>query len=68
MDPTANLDAQRRIIAEILRLADKPTDGGRELARVLGKMSEHATELAEHAQALDEWMSKGGFLPAQWKR
>lgn len=24
--------------------------------------------LADHAAALDEWLSKGGFLPAAWSR
>ncbi len=24
--------------------------------------------LAEHVAALDEWISKGGFLPAAWKK
>lgn len=26
----------------------------------------HANELIEHFTALDEWLSKGGFLPAAW--
>ena len=25
-----------------------------------------AATIAEKAQALDEWLSKGGFLPADW--
>lgn len=25
------------------------------------------TRLAEHVQALDEWLSRGGFLPAPWR-
>ena len=27
-----------------------------------------ADSLAEHAAALDQWLSKGGFLPAAWSR
>jgi hypothetical protein len=28
----------------------------------------HADEAAEHFNALDNWMSSGGFLPEAWKR
>lgn len=28
--------------------------------------SAYATALAEQVEALDEWLSKGGFLPADW--
>jgi hypothetical protein len=27
-----------------------------------------ADTLAEHAAALDQWLSKGGFLPAAWSK
>lgn len=27
-----------------------------------------ADTLAEHASALDQWLSKGGFLPAAWSK
>ena len=27
-----------------------------------------ADSIAEHAAALDQWLSKGGFLPAAWSR
>ena len=27
----------------------------------------HAEEIAEYFEALDEWLSKGGFLPTHWK-
>lgn len=26
----------------------------------------HAAELAEHFEALDEWLAKGGYLPTRW--
>jgi hypothetical protein len=26
----------------------------------------HAQEVAEHFEALDEWLSKGGFKPKEW--
>ena len=27
----------------------------------------HESELAELVQSLDEWLSKGGFLPEDWR-
>lgn len=27
-----------------------------------------ASELAEHFAALDDWLCRGGFLPAAWQR
>jgi len=29
---------------------------------------QETNELAEKFQELDEWMSRGGFLPDEWKR
>ena len=55
MDPTTSLyeirDAYRAILADDIGPAE---------------LSVHAADLAEHVKALDEWMSRGGFLPAQW--
>jgi hypothetical protein len=31
-----------------------------------GRDGSHAEEICEYFQALDEWISKGGFLPAEW--
>jgi hypothetical protein len=28
----------------------------------------HADEIAEYVEALDEWLSRGGFLPSAWAR
>jgi hypothetical protein len=56
MDPTANLQEQRRIIAQMLAEDSQEIDTG------------DALRLAELAQALDEWITKGGFLPEEWKR
>jgi len=52
MDPNAAL-AQMRIFAALI---------------VDGKGTEsEAIELAEAVQALDEWIKRGGFLPAAWQ-
>lgn len=53
MDPNANLTRQREIVARIVE--GESQDGDLE-------------ELADLAEALDEWLSKGGFLPARWQR
>lgn len=52
MDPNANLAEQRRILARFN--ADEAS-----LA--------DAERLAELVAALDEWISRGGFLPAEWQ-
>lgn len=51
MDPNANLAEQRRIVARILD-GDDSADWSR---------------LAELVQALDEWLTAGGFLPGEWQ-
>lgn len=53
MDPNANLAEQRRIVARVTR--GKASDG--DLDR-----------LAELVEALDGWLSKGGFLPTAWEQ
>jgi len=43
----------------------------RELAAAIAAADEvspwQAHELAEHVQALDAWITKGGFLPKDWQ-
>jgi len=54
MDPESNLAAQRRIIARMLADGSDHVD------------TSDAVRLAELAQALDEWIVGGGFLPRDW--
>lgn len=56
MDPDATLAEVRAQIAALLRFADpdEPAD-----ARIYA--------LAESFDALDQWMSRGGFPPAAWR-
>jgi hypothetical protein len=62
MDPQANLAEQRSIAARIIERLDNP-------GRVQPYRLEHDAErLAELVQALDEWLTRGGFLPARWER
>jgi hypothetical protein len=58
MDPNQNLKQQRELAAQIIRLRDKdaPHD----------QIADVADELAELVQALDGWLSRGGFLPSEW--
>jgi hypothetical protein len=53
MDPNSNLLEQRRIAKAILADPDAHSYG--------------AVRLAELVEALDEWISRGGFRPTSWK-
>lgn len=55
MDPDATL-------AEIRRLADLILNNGGLID------GEGVMKLAEQIQALDEWIMKSGFLPADWRK
>lgn len=55
MDPDANLVEQRELAAKLVE-ADETSPG----------FAEDARRLAELVEALDEWISRGGFLPARW--
>ena len=55
MDPTATLVAIRALV----KVIHENTDSER--------WEELATDLAEVAEALDGWMTRGGFLPMQWR-
>lgn len=55
MDPDAAREEMRRLLAD--------RDGQREQGDdYIGTLE----RIAEHAQALDEWLGKGGFLPDAW--
>lgn len=57
MDPDANLAEQRAIFA---RIRAPGNEGGYQGAHA------DVWRLAELAQALDEWIVGGGFLPRGW--
>lgn len=57
MDPN---EALRRIRGVVQRIGDDAS------ARTLDAFSE-LEEITDAAQALDEWLSKGGFLPDGWR-
>lgn len=73
MDPNANLNKQRALSAEILRLVDKlhceaTPIGMASDAATYERIGGLASQLAEHVEALDTWVKGGGFLPNDWKR
>ena len=55
MDPNTALDGARKATADIFAAQDH-------------EVSEAAAELAGAFTALDEWLTKGGFLPDAWHR
>ena len=68
MDPDANLREQRAIAVDVMAIwdnSDAETCGFTEEQQ--GELTEHAIRLAELVQALDQWISRGGFLPQPWQ-
>jgi len=64
MDPNANLNEQRRIVAHMR--ANKYPD-----AMSPNELRDHAyaaDRLVDLAEALDEWIRKGGALPDEWRK
>ena len=60
MDPDENLRIIRALTKQ-MQVEDMPVSG---YARP--EFVQHARDLAEHVDALDEWLRKGGFPPADW--
>ena len=58
MDPNANLAEQRRLVATMLS-----DDYGSDVPTMIAD----AARLCELVQALDAWILRGGFLPADWQ-
>jgi hypothetical protein len=54
MDPNETLQIIRNTIAQ-MRVDEHPAI-----------RKQHADDLAEHVEALDEWLSNEGFLPGAW--
>lgn len=52
MDPNATLDQIRALVANL----------GSE-----DQITLEAQQLAEHFQAMDQWLTAGGFLPGDWQ-
>ena len=66
MDPNANLNEQRAVIAEIMTIIDgSDADGNIHPDRVQD-LAIAADRLAELARNIDEWIMGRGFLPLDW--
>lgn len=60
MDPNANLDEQLTLAAEIADMCERND-------RPIG-LDVKAARLADLVEAMDFWITGGGFLPARWMR
>lgn len=66
MDPNAALEQIRELIDEI-RWATHPAPDTESTARERNKTIRDALDpLVEHWDALDAWITRGGFLPSAW--
>lgn len=66
MDPDVTLRRLRELAGEIEAIADKPTEAGAAHAAAQSSLASLSAELAELFDALDDWILRGGFLPAAW--
>jgi hypothetical protein len=67
MDPDANITEQLSIARAILRTWDNCSEDGELTAEQYRAMAQDANRLAELIQALDGWITSGGFLPELWR-
>ncbi len=68
MDPDANLKEQLEIAQEIQKVWDDCNADGTLTAGQRDYLADKAGRLSELVEALDEWIRKGGFLPARWEK
>ncbi len=67
MDPNAALTAMREAIEEIKGIEDRCGERDGEVLPIdVATLQHTAFELASFAEALDGWISRGGFLPRAW--
>jgi hypothetical protein len=62
MDPNETLRIIRATIKQMR--VEEPTP----YREARPEFIQHARDLAAHVEALDEWLTQGGFLPATWQR
>jgi hypothetical protein len=69
MDPNETLRLIRSAVAASLQLADdyeKSGDDYPATAEDAGNYIDQLDELAQQVEALDQWLTRGGFLPEAW--
>lgn len=67
MDPDANLTRQREILRELDDVLERDDPLAPERVGAVSA-SRLVAEYVELATGLDDWLSKGGFLPKAWQR
>ena len=71
MDPNATLSELRSLTAELHDLEEEYQERQDEVDEqvvLLGSIRDVAARMGELFEALDGWISKGGFLPSAWVR
>lgn len=68
MDPNANLQEQLELVAKVFAAIPEGQANAGLPQMSVGDMTATAERLAELIEALDGWLSKGGFLPRRWSR
>ena len=63
MDPNANLTEQLRLARRIMAQWDRSDDETADCESI----ATNAARLAYLVVSLDEWRTKGGFLPQRWE-
>lgn len=64
MDPNMALHELRELVTQVQATTDTVTIAG--AREDLEKLARIAPDLAEAFDALDGWLTKGGFLPHAW--
>lgn len=63
MDPSATLEEARKVASRLVEGIDNDRYDG-----APAQLENDADKLASLFFSLDEWLSKGGFLPKAWER
>lgn len=68
MDPDANLREQLEVSRGILEAWDDCNADGTLTSAQAEFVADEANRLAELIESLDNWIRKGGFIPARWRK
>lgn len=66
MDPNANLDEQLRLVRRIQELGALAAVGAISVLEQ-SELQAASERLADLVEALDHWITGGGFLPRRWQ-
>jgi hypothetical protein len=68
MDPNATLSELLALARRVIRAAEIADIKKKMDREEMETFSDVAVAMAERVQYLDEWLTKGGFLPERWQR